>query len=569
VAILVPEIFGRRIHSAAEAKIANRFRTEVEDPAVLMHSVGLVRHQHKRWAEVDFVLISEQGVFCLEVKGGVVKRTDGVWSFTDRNGHVDTKHEGPFEQAGGGATALRRWLLDHGVRRTDGSPFEVGYAVMVPDCVLDASGPDIEQQLLCDKRHGDEELSQFVDRIAGYWRHRKPNDLLSHEEIASVGAAVRPDFEALVTRPLVAEVVNDELIRLSEDQARVVYGLKDNERLLATGAAGTGKSMLAVAEANRLAAQGKRVLLVCHTRALANALLHCTSEGVETSTVGALMYGLVDRARLTDELPDATPDAIFDLFLPPLAIRALHELSEAQSFDALVIDEAQDLLREQTVRFLDEVLRSGFEQGSWRIFLDPNQNIFGQVAANAMTIINTGQPARFTLNENCRNTEQIAEFSTLLSGASVQADANVSGPEVRFSSNWDEPWMQRSCNEVEQLLAEGLPSRDVTLLARTRHQVDALVVVAPDLLSSNRDRTRVHTTTVGAFKGLDSTAVVLTGLTDLDHPDQRRAAYIGTTRAKVQLTVVLPGDARESFERRVKEYALAKSTPPGDHEQAS
>ena len=34
-----------------------------------------------------------------EVKGGRVKRTDGMWTFTNRGGDVTTKSRGPFEQA--------------------------------------------------------------------------------------------------------------------------------------------------------------------------------------------------------------------------------------------------------------------------------------------------------------------------------------------------------------------------------------------------------------------------------------------------------------------------------------
>ena len=35
-----------------------------------LHSVGIARHERKRYAECDFVLITDSGVFCLEVKGG-------------------------------------------------------------------------------------------------------------------------------------------------------------------------------------------------------------------------------------------------------------------------------------------------------------------------------------------------------------------------------------------------------------------------------------------------------------------------------------------------------------------
>ena len=43
------------------------------DPAldnhVILHSLGLARHERKSYAECDFVVIGQYGVYCLEVKG--------------------------------------------------------------------------------------------------------------------------------------------------------------------------------------------------------------------------------------------------------------------------------------------------------------------------------------------------------------------------------------------------------------------------------------------------------------------------------------------------------------------
>ena len=39
-----------------------------------LHSVGLSQHQEKVNGECDFVIISDLGIFCLEVKGGPVER---------------------------------------------------------------------------------------------------------------------------------------------------------------------------------------------------------------------------------------------------------------------------------------------------------------------------------------------------------------------------------------------------------------------------------------------------------------------------------------------------------------
>ena len=45
---------------------------------IALHSVGLSEHSTKPYSEADFVLITDFGIFCLEVKGGEVKREKGI-----------------------------------------------------------------------------------------------------------------------------------------------------------------------------------------------------------------------------------------------------------------------------------------------------------------------------------------------------------------------------------------------------------------------------------------------------------------------------------------------------------
>ncbi|WP_395154673.1 NERD domain-containing protein [Ilumatobacter sp.] len=569
MAVLIPTVFGRRLTSDAERKLAGQFERELPNDVVLMHSVGLVRHHKKRWAEVDFVLVSDAGVFCIEVKGGRVARKDGVWSFTDRQGHVDTKHEGPFEQAGSAAGALQAWLDAENVRRDDGSRFQVGHAVMIPDCELNAGGPDIEPDVLYDRRNPTESMSMFVERIGIHWQNKQQYSPLLPGEVQRLRNAIRPDFEATMTRTLQITHVEDRLIRATEEQALVLNALVDNERLVVNGAAGTGKSMLAIGEANRLAASGRSVLLVCHARELADALRHSVAEGVKVATIGGLMNDIVNRADLRDRLPDATEDALFDIFLPELAVEALRTISAETAYDALVIDEGQDLLRGDAVQVLDAALRGGFQNGCWRLFLDPNQNIFGRISKQSLNLVATGSPARYRLNENCRNTQQVVQFATMISGASVHADSRISGPEAQLCSRWDEHWKQRTIDQVHTLMDEGLPCGDIVVLVADEAQRRLMIAAEPGLLVDVSIPNHVQVTTVAAFKGLESIGVVLAGLQSLDEPALRQAAYVGATRAKVELRVVLPRKAKHSFQQRVSEFAAKAAAIAGKQERES
>lgn len=45
--------------------------------AYVLHSLGLPKHQSKIYGEIDFVVVCDRGVACLEIKGGRVECRDG------------------------------------------------------------------------------------------------------------------------------------------------------------------------------------------------------------------------------------------------------------------------------------------------------------------------------------------------------------------------------------------------------------------------------------------------------------------------------------------------------------
>src|SRR5438105_1281638 len=108
---MIPQTVRRGTSSDAERKLFRVIRDDLSDEWTVLHSLGLAGHERKPWAEVDFVLIGPPGVYCLEVKGGRIRREAGRWFFTDRAGRTTEKGEGPFEQVGGASAALAGHLF--------------------------------------------------------------------------------------------------------------------------------------------------------------------------------------------------------------------------------------------------------------------------------------------------------------------------------------------------------------------------------------------------------------------------------------------------------------------------
>ena len=120
-------------------------------------------------------MVPNLGIFAIEVKGGRVKRKEGIWSFTDRYGHTDKRVKGPFDQAWDGIYSIRQSLsnkLDDNHKYLEKIFFGIG--VMFPDIPYDSVGIDEEQWQVFDCNDG-KNVRAFVERVAEGSKNRMEN----------------------------------------------------------------------------------------------------------------------------------------------------------------------------------------------------------------------------------------------------------------------------------------------------------------------------------------------------------------------------------------------------------
>ena len=72
--------------SPAEARVFQWLKNMTWGNAIVLHSLPLKDHIKNSFGEIDFVVICEKGIICLEVKGGGVERRGGQWGFTGKSG---------------------------------------------------------------------------------------------------------------------------------------------------------------------------------------------------------------------------------------------------------------------------------------------------------------------------------------------------------------------------------------------------------------------------------------------------------------------------------------------------
>ena len=120
MAVMIPSIISPEVKSAAEKHIFHWSENAPgTDKWIVLHSLGIATHNKVIYGETDFLVLAPRlGIFALEVKGGRVRRENGIWYFTDRYEHTNSKVRGPFEQAKDGIFSIvdvikNRLDIDH------------------------------------------------------------------------------------------------------------------------------------------------------------------------------------------------------------------------------------------------------------------------------------------------------------------------------------------------------------------------------------------------------------------------------------------------------------------------
>ena len=526
----------------AEIAVFEALRSGLPEKFDLLYSVAwtdVVARGSGVDGEADFVIAHpDLGIIVIEVKGGGIGRDghSGQWTSRDRNGEIHPIKD-PFEQARRNKYALLEQLRSRPVL---GSRWlDISHCVVLPDC-LDAHfdlgiGAPSEIVAFSDDMP---DLAEWVQaRMRAAASDRAPE--LGSDGCAAVVQLMSPTFQVEIAASANVRADDRVLIELTEQQFMILSALSEIRRALIAGGPGSGKSILAIEKARRLADQGLRTLLVCFNRALAdhNQRTLGSADNLTATTFHDLWLQYAHRGSLIESTwVDNPPHEFWDQQLPEMFLAVLSDHPE-WAFDAIVIDEGQDFSA-AAIETLELALADG-DDSILYVFADDEQLVHGD-AGDVSSTLSTVQ--RFSLPENLRNTAAIHRAAGRFRHGSP---LSTRAPEGRAIEPITAREPDKPLREISRLLhrlinEEGFKPHEIAVL--TGRGVSTTVFAGAKALgvfkcvSAPGEVASVTFDTIRRFKGLDSPVVVLIELESVI--EDAALMHVAITRARSHLVVI-------------------------------
>lgn len=532
MAIMIPEK-PRSFKPESREDIMFSALEKLPDDYYVIHSyqISKIRDQKVIDAEADFVIFNrKKGLLCLEAKATRADYRNGTWYY----GYGEPMSgDGPFSQARNAMYDIRQFMKDCGLsdlvarcKFFHGVWFPLVSQSYVKSLPLTQDAPlelIMTQEALYDPE-------PWLERIFSYTeRGKESTDLNESQAAIIVNEVLCPKFEIAPAVDFENETKRIIFHRLLKEQALILKYLEEQKTAIINGAAGTGKTLVAVEKAKSHATKGERVLFLCFNSMLKEFLSeNYARENIDYYTVA----GYACSVCLT-----GTPD--YDM----LCTR-LFDMHDKKSFPYkhVVVDEGQDFgidaIEEADVLETLKTIVEDTEDGSFYVFYDKLQLVQGRKMPKFLE----DADCKLTLYRNCRNTENIAKTSLrpiserkpkLIENCIVGAPARM-----RFCNNKDEI-LSAVDSTLDSLLRDGFT--DIVILTckteRDSFLSDALVNGKyPAGMKS------IPFTTCRKFKGLEADAIILVDVdeeTFIGNDGQNVLLfYVGTSRAKLRLDII-------------------------------
>ena len=536
--------------SFGERKVFEALKKKLPKEYIVFHSIrwnGINEKKTVIWGECDFTIFHpEYGILIVEVKAGGIECVNNEWSYirTDNNEKHDMKHP-PLEQADREIRYKFKDLVSDTLPKSKTDP---QYCLVEPAAWFPSiNKKDLVGELPMEYRdeivlyeNALDNPQKYIEEIYGFYGGKR-HTRLSLDSCDKLIKAFAPYFQAVPSLKSKREELEESFVRLTNQQKYLIDYLEEQKIAAIQGAAGTGKTMLAVEKAKKLA-ERESVLFLCYNHYLKEYLQQLKADSPEDYK-GISFYNLQQLACNKMHVTSVTNEDI-SYFLENF-------VDYEWEYKSIVIDEAQDFKNEHLNKLYEIAVCL---DGSFYAFYDKKQFVQGEEFPKWLL----DAECRLVLSINCRNTYQIADTS----GKPVQVpprvkDRAVVGNMPNFYVCSEEKAALKAISKlIDRYRAANYPYKQIVILTMKTEKTSILSgveKVGNHLIGQERGERSVLFTTARKFKGLEADAIIFIDM-DADsfkprpEDDPKCLFYVGCSRARHQLDIVFVGDDNDLLE---------------------
>ncbi|MBF7030179.1 nuclease-related domain-containing DEAD/DEAH box helicase [Staphylococcus kloosii] len=519
---------------------------KLDDEYIIFHSIDWTSKNNKKIVdgEADFLIFNKNhGLLSLEVKHGGIKGKEGNILQVNRK----TKQEkfiDPMFQADKSTYKIRDIVKSLNLKESIPIRSMVWLTgVKSNDVIGNLPLKYLKNENTFFSEHM-YDVKAALETCYKYYEMKKQKfDKLS---ISKIVDKIAPEFHAIPSMSNIIEENNYYFNRMTNEQSFLLDYLQEQEEAAVQGAAGTGKTILAVEKARRLS-ESDNVVFLCFNKLLVEFL----------------------KNQYNDELPNVTFTNLFSLAAKALKkekvnnediyyfLNNIESYPDVWDFKHIVIDEGQDFT-DTSINLLREI--AIVKESSFYVFFDKNQVI--QQRDNLEWI--KEMDCKLLLSRNCRNTMKIAKTSTKPIGISekkLKMKIPIDGKEPYYFKAESQQqlinWLEK---RIRAFTNEGVKKSQITIITTKTIETSVLndvTKIGNYSITNKPNHKHILFTTARKFKGLESDVIFIV---DIDketfyNAENRMVFYVACSRAKTQLelTSLLTKEEEEEMIKEITE----------------
>ncbi|MCL4378264.1 MAG: NERD domain-containing protein [Actinobacteria bacterium] len=540
---------------------------------IVLHSLTIPKHATQIFGEIDFLVLAPKlGIFALEVKEDL--GYDGKTHYRHKNRYGEYEEiKDPWRQANDNMQSVINYFPLHSWQNS----LLFGYGVMIPSSTFANDSIEFEKEVLFDENSQNNPISIYIGELSGYFKNKllKKNirkNLPTEEDVKIIAEQLRPKFDCPVLEIEKLKRSKNKIFEFSNDQTRIIDYLVKSPRTLFIGPPGSGKTVLATYSLKRSILQNKRTLFCSFNKLIGYSVkeqLRSYSKNYDyyAGPFNDFLESIVE-TNYEAHKDKCNMHEYYDTILPALAIEFLQN-SNFRKYKYLIVDDAQDIFRENYLKILDLILIDGLREGSWQFYCDfraycifvKDIDIEKAIGTNYLTI---------PLTINYRNSKRIAnEISKVFNLKDYSPfENNEEGKKCKYYYYDSQDEGIKILEEIlENIKSKDIPASNITILSAhlsPHEKKNSLVyylnkkykvedISLDDYLFFNTNETTFCS--IYRFKGMENSYIIVIDVDNkMDTNILNSLLCTGMSRPLFSLTVLVNNNIRQKTDELFKKH---------------